>query len=37
MRKTKQIALDAKGWRVGSAEEFLALTPEEAALARAPD
>jgi DNA-binding transcriptional regulator YiaG len=32
MRKTKQKALEAKGWRVGSAEEFLELTPEEAAL-----
>ena len=32
MRKTKQKALEAKGWRVGSAEDFLELTPEEAAL-----
>ena len=32
MRKTKQKALEAKGWRVGSAEDFLDLTPEEAAL-----
>ncbi|MEO7521363.1 MAG: helix-turn-helix transcriptional regulator [Gemmatimonas sp.] len=32
MRKTKQKALEAKGWRVGAVEEFLELTPEEAAL-----
>lgn len=32
MRKTKQQALEARGWRVGSAEDFLELTPEEAAL-----
>ena len=32
MRKAKQQALEARGWRVGSAEEFLALTPEEAAV-----
>lgn len=32
MRKTKQKALEAKGWRVGSAEDFLELTPAEAAL-----
>jgi len=32
MRKTKQKALEAKGWRVGSVDEFLELTPEEAAL-----
>ena len=32
MRKTKQKALEAKGWRVGSAEDFLELAPEEAAL-----
>ena len=32
MRKTKQKALAAAGWRVGSAEEFLELTTEEAAL-----
>ena len=31
MRKTKQSALERKGWRVGDAEEFLNLTPEEAA------
>ena len=31
MRKTKQKALEAKGWRVGSADEFLELTTEEAA------
>ena len=30
MRKAKQQALEAKGWRVGSAEEFLELTAEEA-------
>lgn len=32
MEKAKKARLEAKGWRVGSAEEFLGLTPEEAAL-----
>ena len=32
MRKTKQKALEAKGWRVGSVEDFLELTPAETAL-----
>ncbi len=32
MRKTKQKALKVNGWRVGSAEKFLELTAEEAAL-----
>jgi len=32
MRKTKQQRLEANGWHVGSAEEFLKLTAEEAAL-----
>jgi hypothetical protein len=32
MRKTKQRKLEAAGWRVGSTAEFLALSPEEAAL-----
>jgi predicted XRE-type DNA-binding protein len=32
MRKTKRAALAAKGWRVGSVDDFLELTPEEAAL-----
>ena len=32
MQKAKQQALEAHGWRVGSAEEFLELTPEEAAM-----
>ena len=31
MRKTKRDALKKKGWTVGSAEDFLGLTPEEAA------
>jgi len=31
MRKTKRDALTNKGWRVGDAEDFLNLTPEEAA------
>ncbi len=31
MRKGKQKRLQEEGWRVGSVEEFLALTPEEAA------
>ena len=32
MQKAKQQALEAHGWRVGSAEEFLELTAEEAAM-----
>lgn len=32
MRKTKQRALEAKGWRVGSVADFLELTPAEEAL-----
>jgi hypothetical protein len=32
MKTRKQVKLEAHGWRVGSAAEFLALTPEEAAL-----
>lgn len=32
MDKEKRARLEKKGWRIGSAEEFLALTPEEAAL-----
>ncbi len=32
MRTTKHRALAAHGWTVGSVEEFLELTPEEAAL-----
>ncbi len=31
MRKAKQKALESHGWKVGSTEEFLDLTPEEAA------
>jgi predicted XRE-type DNA-binding protein len=31
MRKTKKDRLEKKGWTVGSAEEFLDLSPEEAA------
>lgn len=31
MRKTKRTALEKKGWRIGDAEEFLDLSPEEAA------
>jgi hypothetical protein len=31
MNKEKKARLEAHGWRVGSAEEFLGLTPEEAA------
>lgn len=30
MRKNKRDALEKKGWKVGSAEDFLGLTPEEA-------
>ena len=31
MDKEKKARLEAKGWRVGSAEEFLGMTPDEAA------
>lgn len=31
MKSTKRARLEADGWRVGSAAEFLGLTPEEAA------
>jgi predicted XRE-type DNA-binding protein len=31
MNKDKRKKLEAKGWKVGSAEEFLDLTPEESA------
>lgn len=31
MKSTKRARLEAHGWRVGSAAEFLDLTPEEAA------
>jgi len=31
MNKAKRQRLEAKGWKVGSADEFLGLTPEEAA------
>ena len=31
MDKEKKARLEARGWRVGSAEEFLGLTPEETA------
>jgi len=31
MRKEKRERLEAKGWRVGSVEEFLELSPEETA------
>lgn len=31
MKRTKRARLEAHGWRVGSAAEFLELTPEEAA------
>ena len=32
MKKTKRSRLEARGWRVGSAKEVLALSAEEAAL-----
>ena len=32
MRKAKQQALEARGWRVGSAKDFLELSPEESAV-----
>ena len=31
MNKAKRQRLEAKGWKIGSADEFLGLTPEEAA------
>jgi predicted XRE-type DNA-binding protein len=31
MNKEKRARLEAKGWKVGSAEEFLGMTPDEAA------
>ena len=31
MRKTKKDRLEKKGWKVGSVDEFLGLTPEESA------
>jgi len=31
MDKEKRARLEAQGWKVGSAEEFLGLTPDEAA------
>jgi hypothetical protein len=31
MRESKRKKLEAKGWRVGDAKDFLGLTPEEAA------
>ena len=31
MNRTKRARLEAKGWRIGSAADFLELTPEEAA------
>ena len=32
MKKSKRAALEAHGWRLGDTADFLALTPEEAAL-----
>ena len=32
MRSETKKHLEAKGWRVGSADEFLGLTPQEAAM-----
>jgi predicted XRE-type DNA-binding protein len=32
MRKTKRKALEADGWKIGSAQEFLGLSDEEVAL-----
>ena len=31
MNRIKRARLEAKGWRIGSAADFLELTPEEAA------
>ena len=32
MNRTKRKRLEAKGWKVGTVEEFLALTPDESEL-----
>lgn len=32
MKPTKKRSLERRGWKVGSAEEFLELTPDEAAM-----
>jgi len=32
MEKEKRVQLEAQGWKVGSVEDFLGLTPEESAL-----
>ncbi len=32
MRKTKQRALETRGWQVGTVDDFLELSPEESAL-----
>jgi hypothetical protein len=32
LNKTKRSRLEARGWRVGSAKDFLGLSPEETAL-----
>ncbi len=32
MRKAKKVKLEKAGWRVGTVQEFLQLSPEEAAL-----
>ena len=34
MDKEKRARLEAKGWKVGSVEEFLGMTPDEAAYPR---
>lgn len=34
MNPTKKQRLEAKGWRVGTAEEFLELSPKESLLVR---
>jgi len=31
VRKAKRIRLESRGWKVGSADEFLALSPQESA------
>jgi hypothetical protein len=34
MNEAKRKRLESAGWKVGSADEFLGLTPEESAMAR---
>jgi hypothetical protein len=37
MKATKRKRLEAKGWKIGTVEEFLNLSPEEAAYSLSPE